>query len=159
VYYPSYPESWDQAEMGWLRRTFRLPRGWGDKRIVLHFEAVAGDCQVWGNGRKGSEHFDRFLPFEVDVTDLVRADGENELLVGVRHHRLFNKSSPKYRFFRAPYPPGSELEQIAGIWQDVHLLGLPRVRARRSSRPSTIGWNRENTLASGAICSRGSAWC
>lgn len=128
VYYPSYPPAWNGAEMGWLRRSFRVPADWVDKRVILHFEAVAGDCQVLVNGRKAGEHFDRFLPFQLDVTSLVKPDADNELLVGVRHHRLFNTSHQQYRSFRTPYPPGSELERIVGIWQDVYLLGLPKVR-------------------------------
>ena len=128
VYYPSYPRHWDQVEMGWLKASFRVPASWGDRRIILHFEAVAGHAQVIVNGRKAGEHFDRFLSFELDITELVRRDSINELLVGVRAMKLFDRKSPTFKFMRAPYPPGSTLDQLAGIWQDVFLLGLPPVR-------------------------------
>ncbi len=128
VYFPSYPEAWDKAEMGWLRRAFRVPSDWGERRVVLRFEAVAGDCQVLVNGRPAGTHFDKYLPFELDVTRLVRRDGDNELLVGIRAHVLFNKQSGRYPKMRAPYPCGSMTERLAGIWQDVFLLGLPEVR-------------------------------
>lgn len=129
VYYPSYPANWDHAEMGWLRRGFTIPEGWNDgRRIVLHFEAVAGECQILVNGKKAGEHFDRFLPFDVDITGLVRRGAPNELLVGVRAHTLFHKSSARYGKFHATYPPGSNTDRIIGIWQDVFLLGLPPVR-------------------------------
>lgn len=128
VYYPSYPPHWDGVEMGWLRRTFRVPAGWGDRRIVLHFEAVGGDAQVFVNGRKAGGHCDRFLPFELDVTALVKRDADNELLVGVRSMRLFDQRSAKYKLMRTPYPPGSNTDNLTGIWQDVFLLGLPPVR-------------------------------
>ena len=59
VYYPSYPRAWDGAEMGWLRREFRVP-DWAARRVVLHFEGVAGQAQIWVNGRKIGEHFDAF---------------------------------------------------------------------------------------------------
>ena len=128
VYFPSYPESWDRAEMGCLRRTFRVPPGWNDRRIVLHFEAVAGECQVWVNGAPAGRHFDKYLPFDLDVTRLVHFDAENELLVGVRAHSLFDKQSASHAKMRAPYPSGSTTHTLAGIWQDVFLLGLPAVR-------------------------------
>lgn len=128
VYFPSYPAAWDKAEMGWLRRTFRVPADWGERRVVLHFEAVAGDCQVIVNGQPAGTHFDKYLPFELDVTRLVRRDGDNELLVGVRAHALFNKQSQRYPKMRAPYPCGSMTDRLVGIWQDVFLLGLPPVR-------------------------------
>jgi beta-galactosidase len=51
VWFPSYPASWDGVEMGWLRRTFQVPRGWDGKRVLLHFQAVAGGCRVLVNGR------------------------------------------------------------------------------------------------------------
>ncbi len=130
VYFPSYPESWDRAEMGWLRKTFRVPADWTERRVMLHFEAVAGECQVFVNGQRAGSHFDKYLPFDLDVTRLVRRDGDNELLVGVRSHSLFEKRSERYPKMRAPYPCGSETEPLVGIWQDVFLLGLPPVRIK-----------------------------
>ena len=128
VYYPSYPARWDHVEMGWLRRTFRVPKAWGNRRIVLHFEAIGGDAQVFVNGHKAGSHFDRFLPFELDITRLVQHNADNELLVGVRSLRLFDQRSKKYKHMRTPYPPGSTTDNLTGIWQDVFLLGLPPVR-------------------------------
>lgn len=128
VYFPSYPAAWDDSQMGWLRRTFRVPPDWTARRLVLHFEAVAGDCEVFINGQLVGTHFDKYLPFEFDITRLVRRDGENELLVSVRAHALFDKRSLRYPKMRAPYPCGSETERLVGIWQDVFLLSLPTVR-------------------------------
>ncbi len=114
--------------MGWLKRSFRVPGSWKDRRIVLHFEAIGGHAQVFVNGRKAGEHFDRFLPFELDVTDLVKHGSENELLVGVRSMRLYDQKSATYKHMRTPYPPGSNTDNLTGIWQDVFLLGLPQER-------------------------------
>jgi len=128
VYYPSYPAEWDRTEMGWLRRGFRVPEAWRNQRVILHFEAVSGECQVLLNGQKVGQHFDNFLPFEIDVTDHIRWDADNELLVGVRGQNLFNKPSAKYAKFLSPYPPGSMTDSLIGIWQDVFLLAVPDVR-------------------------------
>ncbi len=128
VCFPSYPVSWDRAEMGWLRRTFRVPRDWEEKRLILRFEAVAGGCDVLVNGRPAGTHFENFLPFELDITDLVRRQDDNELLVGVRHPRLYDKTDARYPHERATYADGSNLDSIVGIWQDVYLLAVPVVR-------------------------------
>jgi len=128
AYYPSYPETWDHTEMGWLRRTFQVPAGGSSQRIVLHFDAVAGDCEVRVNGHVAAHHFDSFLPFDADITDLVKRDAPNELLVGIRGANLFNKRSARYDKFLKPYPDGSTLDGIIGIWQDVTLTALPAVR-------------------------------
>ncbi len=128
LYYPSYPARWDSVEMGWLRRTFRVPQEWKNRRLILHFEAVAGEAQIFVNGQKAGEHFGSHLPFEIDVTALVKSDADNELLVGVRGVHLFDEQSAKYPKMRSPYPPGSNTDNLRGIWQDVFLLGLPAVR-------------------------------
>ncbi len=127
VYFPSYPAEWDGVEMGWLRRSFRVPKAWQGRRLILHFEAVAGDCRVFVNGRLAGTHFDKYLPFELDVTDFLRPDGENELRVGVRATSLFDLQSTRYPKMRCPYPCGSSTDRLAGIWQDVFLVAKPLV--------------------------------
>lgn len=114
--------------MGWLRRNFNVPKTWIGKRLILHFEAVAGDCIVLINGKQVSSHFDAYLPFDVDVTNFVKKGNANELLVGIRHRNLFNKKNAKYKYLNATYPPGSNTSDLVGIWQDVFLQALPPVR-------------------------------
>ena len=110
VYFPSYPEHWVHTRMGWLRRNFRIPADWEQKRILLHFEAVAGDCVIQVNGKEICRNFDAHLPFEADITAYVNREGENELLVGVRDTKLFDKSHPVYQKMGATYPTGSNTD-------------------------------------------------
>ena len=128
VYFPSYPDHWKHTRMGWLRKNFRIPEEWAQKRVLLHFEAVAGDCIVLVNGREAGHNFDSHLPFDMDISDYINRDAENELLVGVRHTKLFDKSHPVYKKMGATYPTGSNTDDLIGIWQDVYLLGVPEVR-------------------------------
>lgn len=128
VYFPSYPKSWESVRMGWLKREFTVPAAWQGKRIMVHFEAVMGDFVVMVNGKKVEEHFGDYMPFDIDVTDFVKSNQSNELLVGVRHRNLFNKTDSKYRYFRSTYPPGSNTDNLVGIWQDVFLVAVPNVR-------------------------------
>lgn len=127
-YYPSYPLAWDDVEMAWYRKTVVIPSEWCDcsTRLLLHFEAVAGACRVLFNGREVAENFDKYLPFTVDVTEAALA-GENELLVAVQSHRLFNDHDPRYLHCHAPYPNGSYTHHLAGIWQDVYLVAVADV--------------------------------
>lgn len=129
VYFPSYPPRWDGVQMGWLRRTFRVPPDWQGRRLILRFEAVAGEAQVVVNGQVVGSHFDSFLPFEFDVTRFVHPDGDNELLVGVRKSELFNVVSPDYPKTQSrTYPNGSNMDHLVGIWNDVFLVAVPPVR-------------------------------
>jgi beta-galactosidase len=127
VYFPSYPEKWIHARMAWLRKHFTLPEAWNGKRIFLHFEAVAGENTVYINGKEAGKNFDSHLPFELDITDDVLSDRQNEIIVGLRHSKLFDKSHPHYPKFGATYPTGSNTDDLLGIWQDVFLFAIPEI--------------------------------
>ncbi|BCM93550.1 beta-galactosidase BoGH2A [Abditibacteriota bacterium] len=125
--YPIYPAPWEKVEMGWLRRSVRIASQWKGQRLLLHFEAVAGEAVVLFNGHEVARNFDLFMPFECDVTPWAKLGGENELLVGVRKASLFND---KRTTGSRPYPGGSFWGQsVVGIWQDVFLLARPPLRA------------------------------
>ncbi|MCA9086884.1 MAG: glycoside hydrolase family 2, partial [Planctomycetaceae bacterium] len=67
------------VETLWYRNTFELaakPSG----RLILHFEAVDHRANVWINGKKAGEHVGGNLPFDFDITDHVKAGG-NEIVV------------------------------------------------------------------------------
>ena len=124
VTYPSYPKSWESVKMGWLSRKFQVPANWQGKRVVLHFEAVAGDAQIMINGVAAGSHFGIFLPFDLDVTSLVKYGQENEINVGIRKASLFDHRG---EHGRRTYQAGSFWGQhIAGIWQDVELVTCPQ---------------------------------
>jgi hypothetical protein len=129
--YPSYPKAWDTAEMGWLERSFSAPVSWKNngknKRLLLHFEAVAGDAVILVNGKMVAHNFDLFLPFEADVTDAIKFGSINTVRVGIRKASLFNDTRTTDS---RPYPAGSFWGQsIAGIWQNVFLRAVPSVHA------------------------------
>ncbi|RYG64310.1 glycoside hydrolase family 2, partial [bacterium] len=124
--YPSYPDSWKNVQMGWLRRTFTVPASWRGKRLILHFDAVAGNTQIVVNGKVVGGHDDNFLPFDIDVTEAAKVGGANTLLVGVRKSSLMDVPG---KFGRRLYQGGSFWGQhVAGIWQDVFLTAVPLVR-------------------------------
>lgn len=129
VYYPSYPENWIHYHQAWMERTFMIPGSWPrNHRVVLHFESVAGMCRVLVNGKPAGSHFDKYLPFDLDITGLVNRDGENLLQVGVQSYRLLDRRNADYKHMIAAYPTGSNTDRLNGIWQDVSLLALPPVR-------------------------------
>ena len=69
---------------GWVfyQRTISLPAYLKEQRIMLRFDAVTHYAKVYLNGELVTEHKGGFLPFEVDITDSVRADN-NLLTVAV----------------------------------------------------------------------------
>jgi len=128
IYYPSYPEYWGDARMAWLKKEVTVPSGWKNKTIILHFEAVTGECTVFVNGTEVAKNFDAWLPFDANITDYIKEDAPNEILIGLRHTRLFDKKHPDYKYFGATYPSGSNTDDLIGIWQDVFLQAVPAIR-------------------------------
>lgn len=124
--YPSYPESWIHEKTARMRKTVTVPQEWDGKRILLHFEAVAGFAEVFVDGHKVAENFDLFLPFEADITDFVSPGKDAEIAVSVRSQKLYEDPSTVGRRI---VPAGSMWGYlINGIWQDVYLLAVPEVR-------------------------------
>lgn len=124
--YPSYPKDWEKILMGWMKKTVKVPANWGEEEIRLYFEAVAGQTVVYVNGHKVGENFDLFLPFSFDITSYVTPGQDAEILVGVRSQKLFEDNST---IGRRIVPAGSMWGyNINGIWQDVYMLAVPKVR-------------------------------
>ena len=123
--YPSYPSTWNQVKMAWMRKVVEVPSNWQSKQITLHFEAVAGETVVLVNGKEVGRNFDLFLPFDLDVTDIVEPGQQAEILVGVRSQWLFEDESTVGRRI---IPAGSMWGNVInGIWQDVYLVATPKV--------------------------------
>ena len=69
------------AERLWYRRTFTVPKEWTGKNVLLHFGAVNWDSTVWVNGKKLGDHRGGYDGFDFDITDALKPDGEQEIVV------------------------------------------------------------------------------
>ena len=67
------------------RRTVLLDETFLKGRCLLHFGAVDQICSVYVNGQKAGEHTGGYLPFSLDITELVQK-GNNLLQVVVRDY-------------------------------------------------------------------------
>jgi beta-glucuronidase len=84
------PASWnEQFEDGrdnlgpaWYQTRFDMPWGWQDKRVMVRFGSVNYLAAVWLNGTHLGGHEGGHLPFEFDITTLVKPEG-NCLVVRV----------------------------------------------------------------------------
>lgn len=98
----------------WYRKRFDAAVEGG--KGVLYFEAVMGKSVVWVNGKKMAEHFGGYLPFAVDATAVLNADGRNNVVAV----RADNSDDPTY-------PPGKpqdslDFTYLGGIYRDVFLI-------------------------------------
>ena len=83
------PKNWYLTEVGdyfgvvWFSRIFTVPTEMHGRHLTLRFNAVDYFADVWLNGEYLGHHAGYFTPFEFDVTDLVKPDGDNMLVVRV----------------------------------------------------------------------------
>ncbi len=98
----------------WYRKQFYAEPAWQGKQVVIRFEAVMQQAQVWVNGQRVANHDGGYLPFSCDVSELLHYDGVKENLIVVRAD---NRNHPNI-------PPGQPLNQLdftyqGGIYRDV----------------------------------------
>ena len=105
----------------WYIRTVTLPDGFNVGRVLLHFGAIDQTATVWCNGVELATHTGGYLPFTVDITEVLAK--ENTILVCVRD--ATNKSQlPRGK--QTLHPHGIWYTPQSGIWQTVWLESVPQ---------------------------------
>jgi len=129
------PEIRDFIGDVWYERFFFVPRSWEGKSIHIYFGSVTHRATVYINGEKVTQHTGGFLPFQADITNVVKVGKENRVTVVV-NNILDNHTLPPGRLLEYnddAHPPGFRVQEIgfdffnyAGIHRPVKLLALPR---------------------------------
>ncbi|MCC6174877.1 MAG: hypothetical protein IT305_06205 [Chloroflexi bacterium] len=116
----------------WYRRTFEVPAGlaggadgeMAGRSVALRFGAVDYLADIWVNGVHRGRHEGGYSPFEVEIGESLRADGENVVTL-----RVFDPADV------AEIPHGKQggrwYTPISGPWQSVSLLVRPPERVER----------------------------
>ena len=103
--------------VGWYRKTFTLDQAASGKRILVTFDGVYMNSQVWINGTSLGTRPYGYSSFEYDITPNVTFGGSNVIAVRV------NNNQPNSRFYSG-----------SGIYRNVWLATLdpdPRPLERR----------------------------
>ncbi len=116
------------ADRLWYRKTFDLPKTWGKSRVLLHFGAVDWESQVWVNGKNLGTHRGGYDAFSFDITDALKAEGDQEVIV-----RVFDPTDAgtQPRGKQVQKPGGIFYTPTTGIWQTVWLEPVPTSSLRR----------------------------
>lgn len=105
-----------EKERVWYKRSFKLPARWLGQRVLLNFGAVDFETVVYVNGKEVGQHKGGYDPFSFDITDALRWESDNELIVSVWDPTDAG-TQPRGKQVRNPnsiwYTPTS------GIWQTV----------------------------------------
>lgn len=106
--------------IGWYRRYFKLPAEYKGKRIVVSFEGVMTNCDVYLNEEKITTHHGGYMGFVADLTDRINWDGNNILAVRV---------SAEYDPLTPPGKPQDKMDfyYYSGIYRDVSMVITDKV--------------------------------
>lgn len=112
------PHTWNNVDMqtqrndfyagvAHYRKIYAPDASLKDKRLFLRFEGVATVADIFVNGTFAGNHFGGYSAFAIEITDLVKYEQENEILVKVNNasrpdvipvnHRLFGVYGGIYR--------------------------------------------------------------
>lgn len=93
------------TERLWYRQMATLPKKWEGRKVVLHFGAVDWETKVFVNGKPVGQHRGGYDPFSFDITDALKPEGTQEIVVGV-----YDPSD------RGDQPRGKQVLKPSGIW-------------------------------------------
>ncbi|HSX52007.1 MAG TPA: glycoside hydrolase family 2 TIM barrel-domain containing protein, partial [Cellvibrio sp.] len=97
----------------WYKKTITTDASWQGKQISLKFEAAMNVAEVWLNGEKLVTHVGGYLPFTVNLTEKLKWDAPNELMV-----QLDNRDNP----VTGPKPlKDLDFNTYGGIYRHVYL--------------------------------------
>ena len=106
-----FDESEYQMICGYQRIIF-ADESWRQKRLLLTFDAVGHQSEVYLNGKKLREHFCGYTAFTVDITDEIRFGEDNLLTVKVNSREDIDQ--PPFGFV-------IDYMTFGGIYRDVYL--------------------------------------
>ena len=139
----------EHHERIWYRRTFNVPSDWDGQRILIHFDAIDWESEVYLNGTSLGIHKGGYDQITYDITDYLKNTGEQELVV-----RVFDPTRDygQPRGKQTTDPRGIMYTATTGIWQTVwlepvavqHIDGL-RMTPDIDNEEVTIRVNTENS--------------
>ena len=118
-------------------RLLQVPAEWEGRRILLTFEGVGHDCQVYINGTVAGEHHCGYTAFTLDISDYLRYGGENLLTVKVDSRE--NLNIPPFGFV-------IDYMTYGGIYREVYLEVKNPVYIEDAYIHSEIDFTKQATL-------------
>jgi hypothetical protein len=99
------------AGIGWYRKTFEVAPDMRSKNVILYFDGVYKNSEVWINGHYLGKRPNGYTPFYYDLTQHLNKRGKNTIAVKVDHTK----------FADSRWYSGS------GIYRNVYLLAMEPV--------------------------------
>jgi beta-glucuronidase len=133
--------------VGWVyyQRSVRVPRGWGEDRVLLRFDAATHAARVYVDDTLVGEHVGGYTPFDVDVTGVAAPRGALPLTLAVSNELTSTTIPPgkievsqdgtrKQTYFHDFY-------NYAGLARSVWLYSVPRERVTDITVTTGFEWS------------------
>ncbi|TKA31443.1 hypothetical protein B0A50_02290 [Salinomyces thailandicus] len=141
---------WYQRNIPDIRTSEAKERG---DRLLLRCGAVDYHAMVWLDGRYVGEHRGGHVLFDLDLSEAVamsRCQGEHVLTMRV-YDSAFDVTQPRGKQYWGPRPESIFYTPSSGIWQNVWLESVPRLRIGDGSRGTVL---RSNDIEKGILDAR-----
>ena len=109
----------NDEEALWYRRWITTDHN-DHQRVLLNFEAVDYQCEIYINRKLVGTHTGGNTPFQIDITSAMQS-GQNELIVRVED----DTEAWQLRGKQVRNPRGIWYTQVSGIWQTVWMETVP----------------------------------
>jgi hypothetical protein len=103
-------------------RSFSLPGDWKGKKVKLRCDSVYSDTVIYINGKEAGKHVGCFIPFELEVTALVKPGQDNFITMSVMNESLADKLANGSRY---------ACHQLGGITRKIQLFAVPETHLSR----------------------------
>ncbi len=112
----------------WYRKSFKINQQQKNKRYFLYFEGVGSYATVWLNGKKVGYHAGGRTTFTLDVSTVIKLNGDENILAVRADHPAEIRDLPWVDGGCSTERGFSEGSQPMGIFRPVHLVVTDAVR-------------------------------
>jgi hypothetical protein len=99
---------------GWYRKHFSISKEYQGRRVFIEFEGVQKYCKVWINGKYLGDHKGGYGSFDFDITQYIKAEGDNVIAVAVNNRQKDQ--------FKIPPMAAGNFNVYGGIYRDVTIV-------------------------------------
>lgn len=119
----------DFHDIVWYEQAFEVPAAWAGQRLILHFGAVDYQATVWVNGQFAVRHEGGHVPFQADITPLLKS-GANRITVRAEDHST-DLEQPRGKQYWEMQSASIFYTRTTGIWQTVWLEPVAETHLER----------------------------
>lgn len=114
----------------WYETDMFVPGEWENTQVQVRFAAATHRAVVYVNGVKVTEHEGGFLPFTADVTEIVRYNASNKVVVKVNNElnetNIPCGSTVTLANGKKMTKPYFDFFNYSGLQRSVHLVSVPK---------------------------------